>query len=145
MLLKPDKSDFILSMIKVFEAHEARIYWILMKNSEVKNKHKNKYAKLKAILSIFYFKRKIFPDGRLSKQKARLCAHVITQQWRVSYWETYAPVLNWISGGSLLVITSIHELPSISIDFLLAFPQADLDADVFMKLHLGILVYGNRV
>ena len=33
MLLQPDKSDFILAIIKEVEAHEAIIHWKLMKNS----------------------------------------------------------------------------------------------------------------
>ena len=52
MLLQPDKSDYILSMIKEVEAHKAISHWTLVKNSEVNNKHKNKYSKIKTILSI---------------------------------------------------------------------------------------------
>ena len=44
----------------------------------------------------------------------------------------------------LIAIASIHEFPSISIDFVLAFPQSDLDVDVFMDLPLVMLVDGNR-
>ena len=57
-LLQPDKSHFILSMIKEVEAHEVRSQWTLMKNIEVKNKHKNKYGKIKTTLSICYFRHK---------------------------------------------------------------------------------------
>ena len=39
-------------MFKEFEANESRSHWKLMKNSEVKNYHKNKYGKLKTISSI---------------------------------------------------------------------------------------------
>ena len=56
------------------------------------------------------------------------------QQWGIHYWETYAPVVNWINVRVLLAIAIIYELPNISIDFVLAFPQADLDVDVYMEL-----------
>ena len=46
MLLKPDKSDFIIEMIKEVEEHEAINHWTLIKNIEFNNKHKNKYGKL---------------------------------------------------------------------------------------------------
>ena len=131
-------------MIKQFEAHEARSHRKLMKNSEVRNKHKNKYGKLKTILSIQYFKRKIFPDGRLIKHKYRLCEHGRMKQWLVNQQETYYLVVNWISVRSLLAIASIHEFPIISIDFLLSFPQSDLDVDVFMDFPLGMVVDENR-
>ena len=73
-----------------------------MKNREVNNKYKNKYGKLNTILSIFYFKLKIFPYGILTKQKDRLCSHVGIKQWGVNYCEKYASVVNWISVRSPL-------------------------------------------
>ena len=115
-----------------------------MKNSEVDNKKINKYGKLKNILSIWSFNHKRSPYGRLMKNKDILCAHREMQQWGVNYWETYYPVANWISISSLLDIEIIHELQSRSIEFVLTFPQDDLDADVFMDLPSGIVVDGNR-
>ena len=47
----------------------------LMKNSEFNNNQKNKDGKLNTILSIWYFKCKRYPNGRLMKHKARLYAH----------------------------------------------------------------------
>ena len=131
-------------MTKEVESHEARSHWKLMKKSEVNNKHKNKYGKLKTILSNWYFKRKIFPDGRLIKHKSIFCANELMQQRAVNYWVNYAPVVNWISVRSLLAIASIHEFPSRSIDFVLAFPQADLDVDIFIEIPLAMVVDINR-
>jgi hypothetical protein len=59
------------------------------------------------------------------------------QTWGTNYWETYAPVINWASGCLLLAVDKIHGLPSKSIDFVLAFPQANLEVPVYMELHLG--------
>ena len=47
------------------------------------------------------------------------------------------PVVNWASVRSLLAISHIHQLKSKSIDFVLAFPQADLDVPVYMELPIG--------
>ena len=91
--------------------------WTFMKNSEVKNEHKNKGGKLKTHLFIWYFKLKRFPYGILMKHKSRLCAHGWMQKWVVNYWRTYTPVVNWMSVRSLLSISIIHELPRISIGF----------------------------
>ena len=66
------------------------------------------------------------------------------QQWGVNYWENYAPVVNWISVRLLLYIASIHEFPSISIDFVPAFPQDDLDVYLFIYITLVMVFYGNR-
>ena len=84
-LLQSDKSDLIIDISKEAEAHKDRSRWKLKKN-EVRNKHKNKYGKLKTILSIWYFKRKRFPYGRLIKHKARLSANGLMKQWMFNYW-----------------------------------------------------------
>ena len=80
MLLQTYRSVFILAMIIEVEAHESISHWTLMKNSEVNNKHKNRYGKLKTILSIWYFKRNIFPDKILMKHKYIIWEHGGMQQ-----------------------------------------------------------------
>ncbi len=55
---------------------------------------------------------------------------------RAECWETYAPVVKWASVCILLAVAKIHGLSSKSIDFILAFPQADLEVPVFMELPL---------
>ena len=65
------------------------------------------------------------------------------QCWGVDYWETYAPVVNWISVRLLMILSIIHNLDTKSIDFLLAFPQATLERDVFMEMPYGF-EYGEK-
>ena len=78
------------------------------------------------------------------KQKSIICARGGTSKWGVNSWETYAPVVDWISVRSLLAIASVYEFPSRSIEFLLAFTQAYLDVDVFVDPPLVMGVDGNR-
>ena len=59
--------------------------------------------------------------------------------WGVDYWETYAPVVNWLSVRLLLILSVIHGWHSRSIDFVLAFPQADLKEDVYMEFPAGVI------
>ncbi|KAL7534594.1 hypothetical protein ACHAWF_004881 [Thalassiosira exigua] len=92
----------------------------------------------RTIMAIWSFKRKRFPYGLLNKHKARLCAHGGQQTWGQDYWDTYAPVVQWASVRLLLIVAKIHKLESNSIDFVLAFPQADLDIPVYMELPAGI-------
>ena len=44
----------------------------------------------------------------------------------------------------LISIAIVHEFPSIPIDCILAFLQAELYVDVFMDIPLGMLVDRNR-
>jgi hypothetical protein len=65
------------------------------------------------------------------------------QQWGVNYWETYAPVVNWISVRFLLILSKIVGLESRAIDFVLVFPQAKLDVPVYTELPIGMEVKGD--
>jgi hypothetical protein len=62
------------------------------------------------------------------------------QTWGRNYWETYAPVVNWASIRLILAIAKIHGLFSKSINFVLGFPQADLDVPVYMKLPIVLMI-----
>ncbi len=93
---------------------------------------------VKTIMAIWSFKRKGFPDGTLNKHKACLCVHGGQQTWGQDYWDTYAPVVTWASVRLLLIVAKIHGFDSKSIDFVLAFPQADLNIPVYMELPAGI-------
>ena len=64
------------------------------------------------------------------------------QQWGDSYWETYSPVVNILTVLLILEIARIHNLDSKAIDFVLAFPQADLKEYIWMHLPVGFQIDG---
>ncbi len=47
-------------------------------------------------------------------------------------------MVTWASVCLLLVVAKIHNIESKSIDFVLAFPQTDLDVPVYMELSAGV-------
>ena len=67
------------------------------------------------------------------------------QQWGENYWEMYSPVVNMLSIRLLLAIAHIHGLDSKSIDFVSAFPQADIDIDIWMEIPEGMEPLGDEV
>ena len=97
---------------------------------------------VKPILAIWAFKRKQFPDGRINKHKARLCTHGGSQPYDINYWGTYAPTAKWISIRFLLIVAQLLDLNTQAIDFVLAFPQADLEVPVYMELPAGMDLEG---
>jgi hypothetical protein len=125
-----DYHEFVKAMVKEVDDHESRNHWTVMHYCDMP-------SDTKTIMSIWSFKCKRYPDGRLNKHKACLCAHGRMHTWGQNYWETYAPVVNWASVRLILAIAKIHGLSSKSIDFVLAFPQADLEIPVFMELPIG--------
>jgi hypothetical protein len=98
--------------------------------------HKDLPIGSKIIMAIWLFKQKQFPNGTLNKHKACLCAHGGQQTWGRDYWDTYASVVTWASIHLLLIVAKIHGLQSKIIDFVLAFPQADVP--VYMELPAGV-------
>ena len=128
---EPDKAEFKEAMDKEIDDHTKREHWELVPRSSMP---KGK----KPIKSIWSMKRKRNPIGELLKHKARLCAHGGMQQWGENYWETYSPVVNMLTVRLLLLICKIHKLHSKSIDFVLAFPQADLEEEIWMEIPLGV-------
>ena len=130
--MKQDDNDkFIEAMQTEVEAHESREHWTMVEQITLP-------IRAKTICAIWLFKRKRFPDGPLNKHKVQLCAHCRMQQWGKNYWETYSSVVNMLSICLLLGIAHIHGLDSKSIDFVLTFPQADIDIDIWMELLDGM-------
>jgi hypothetical protein len=116
-------------MVKELSDHTSRRHWMAVKQSTIGN--------AKTIKAIWSFKCKCHPDGTVSKHKPRLCAHDGIQVHGDTFWETYAPVVNWMSVQLMLTFSEIHQLHIRSIDFMLAFPQADVKVDIYMELPLG--------
>ena len=64
------------------------------------------------------------------------------QQWVDRYWDTYSSVVNMINVRLILAIAKLHNIDSKAINFLLAFPQAGLEEDIWMQISIGFQVDG---
>ena len=129
MLKLDDKGEFIHAMQEEVEEHFTRGHF--------EKVHRSRAGKNKLIRLVWSFKRKRLPDGTFLKYKARLCCHGGMQQWGVNYWETYSPVVNWMSVRLMLTLSILYKLETKSIDFVLAYPQAPLDVEIFSELPQG--------
>ena len=77
-------------MIKEDDDHKKRNHWEVVHCWD-------KPPGVETVLAIWDFMCKRFLDGRINKHKARLCGRVGMQHYKVNYWETYSPIVNWIS------------------------------------------------
>jgi hypothetical protein len=59
------------------------------------------------------------------------------QQWGTNYWETYSPVVCMVTVHLILLLARINKFDSKAVDFVLAFPQAELDVDIWIYLPIG--------
>ena len=92
---------------------------------------------VKLIRLIWSFKRKQNPLGQLIKHKARLCIHGGMQRKGIDYWHTYALVVNWSTVKMVFLLTTLAGWYSRQIDYVLAYLQAPIDADIYCHLPAG--------
>ena len=86
------------------------------------------------IMAVWAFKRKRNPLGEITKYKARLNAHGVQTKEGIQYFDTYSLVVQWVTVRILMILSILENLHNRSIDFVLAFPQAELECDVFMVM-----------
>ena len=87
--------------------------------------------------STWAFKIKRYPDGTLRKLKARFCVRGFQQIEGVDYFETYAPVVSWMTVRLIFAIALIHNLESIRVDYTATFVQAPLKDAVYIEMPCG--------
>jgi hypothetical protein len=80
-----------------------------------------------------FMKRKRNQIGVIVKWKVRLCAGGHKSIEFVNYWSTYSPVVLWSTICILIVLALINGWPMQLIDFVLAYPQAEIKTDIYMK------------
>jgi hypothetical protein len=80
---------------------------------------------MKVIQAIWSFRRKRLPgDWSIQKWKSHLCPHGEQQVEGVKYLDTYAPVVTW---------STLSDLHTKQVDYVQAYTQADLDAEIHMN------------
>lgn len=135
---QPDWPEFCKAMISELEAHSQREHWTILPASAVPEGHKI----MRAVWSMKR-KRKV-ATGEVYKWKARLCVDGSSQEHGVNYWETYAPTVQWETLRTLLTLALANNWTTRQLDFVLAFPQADVECPMYMEVPRGCNVDGNK-
>jgi hypothetical protein len=78
--------------------------------------------------------------NEIKKYKARLNLHGGKQEFGTNYYKTYAPVITWFSIRLLIVIGIIFGWALCRCDFIMAYPQAPIESNMYMELPQGIQV-----
>lgn len=125
-LEEPDKEHFIEAMTKELMDHIKRGHWKVVPLESVPS-HK------RAIPMVWAMKRKRNPLGEVTRYKARLCAGGHRSIPFVDYWSTYSPVVSWNTIRLVFTLAIINQWHIRSIDFVLAYPQADIGTDIYMR------------
>jgi hypothetical protein len=133
-----DSKQFVHAMGEEIEAHTENGHWELIRKDDVPSGQDI----LPAVWA-FRRKRKIATQ-EVYKWKARLNLHGGRQTYGVNYWETYAPVVNWFSIRLFLIMSLAKGWHTRQIDFVLAYPQADIECDLYMQIPQGFRFAGSR-
>jgi hypothetical protein len=89
---------------------------------------------MKVLSSVWAFKVKRYPHGSIRKLKARICARGYEQVEGRDYFETFAPVVQWVTVRLILIMTILLGLENKQIDYTAAFVQAPIDTDVYVEM-----------
>ncbi len=62
---------------------------------------------------------------------------IATDQLSIDYEETYAPVVQWATIRFFISLAILSNWHTRQLDFVLAYTQADIERDLYMKLPAG--------
>ena len=132
---QPDREKFIAAMARELGQHTELKHWKVIHKSQVP---KN----AKPIPMVWTLRRKRDPAGEILKWKARLCAGGHRQVFGDTYWTTFAPVVSWTTVRCVFIMALLMGWHMRSIDFVMAYTQADVKTDIFMQLPSGTTIKG---
>ena len=136
-LAEPDGDEFRKAMHSEVESHTELGHWKIRSRSEVP-------AGIKVLPSVWAMRRKRrIATGEAYKWKARLNLHGGKQEHGVNFWETYAPVISWVTIRLFLVLSGMNKWKTKQVDFVLAFPQADIECPMYMDIPRGFNFNGS--
>jgi Reverse transcriptase (RNA-dependent DNA polymerase) len=142
ILREPEKKQFIKAMKDEITSHNENGNWTPVLRSSLS-------PDIDVIPSVWAMRRKRrLTDGAIHKWKAQLNEVGSKQVKGVNFWETYAPVAQWISIRLVLCMASLNKWKVKTFDFVQAFPQAPSEAELYIYMYLkavmlkGIILNG---
>jgi len=123
-----DKKDFLKAMKQEFDSHTKLKHWVFVLRSSLP-------PGTKVLLPVWAMRRKRrIATGEVYKWKARLNIHGGQQVHGVHYWETYSPMVRWASIRFALALSILNGWYTAQMDFVLAYPQADIEETLYMEV-----------
>lgn len=134
----PDAAKFKEAMMKEVRDHEKRNHWIMIPRESVPED-------VPILPSVWAMRRKRRITTReVYKWKARLNLGGHKQEYGINYWETFAPVVTWPTIRMILTLSLLKGWKTKQIDFVLAYPQAEVQCELYMEIPQGFHFQGSR-
>ena len=131
---EPDRKQFIKAMQKEVESHTSNGVWELVLKSSVPKG-------IEILPSVWAMKQKRrIATREVYKWKARLNIDGSKQTEGVNYWDTFSPVASWAAIRMVLITALLNEWETRQVDFVLAYTQAEVECELYMKIPKGFEV-----
>jgi hypothetical protein len=128
-ICQQDGKQFVEAIVKEINGHMENQNWRLIKRSEVPEGEPIQQ-------SVWAMQRKRnLTTGKIVKHKARLNLHGGMQEYGVNYYNTHALVVTWFAIRLMIVVGIIFNQAMRQIDFVMAYPQAPIEMDMYMEYH----------
>jgi Reverse transcriptase (RNA-dependent DNA polymerase) len=135
---EPDRANFLAAMQDEVQAQTDNKNWEVVPRGALP-------TGTRVLPAVWAMKRKRkVLCGTVYKWKARLNVDGAKQVHGLDYWETYAPVASWSTIRLVLTIAVRNKWTIRQVDFVQAFPQAPIEAELYMEIPKGFNVGGTR-
>ena len=135
---QPDCHEFIKATEKELHNHIDRKNWKVVPLKSIP-------IGIHAVPMVWSMKQKRNPLRDIVKWKARLCAGGHRSIESINYWAMYSPVVSWSTVRLMIVFAILNDWHMESIDFVLAFPQAPIKTDIYMRPPKGPYSFFNSL
>ena len=135
---EPDWEDFHKAMLKEVRDHEQQGHWKLVKRSSVPS-----WAIILPAVWSMKCKRRL-NTGEVYKHKSRLTLGGHKERPLIDYNKTYSPVIAWPTIRLFLIFFLLKGWKTQQLDFILAYPQADVPKEAYMEIPMGFAFKGSR-
>jgi hypothetical protein len=123
---------FVDAVVKEINGHVENRNWDLVHQDTVPQD-------TQVVPSIWAMRRKRdLTTNEVKSHKARLNLHGGKQIYGMYYYETYMPVVTWFTIRLLITFGIIFHWALHQVDFVMAYPQAPIEEDIYMELPQGI-------
>jgi hypothetical protein len=131
-LKQKDASQFVDAVVREINGHVENKHWKLVKRDSV-------LGDIQIVPSVWSLRRKRnLTTNKITKHKARLNLFGGKQIYGMNYYETYAPVVTWFAIRLMIIFGIMFQWSLCQIDFIMAYPQAPIEMDIYMELPQGI-------
>jgi hypothetical protein len=137
-LRHPDVKEFMQAVIKEVNGQVDCNNWTLKKRSKVPED-------VQIVPSVWLMQCKHdLTTNKIKSHKARSNLHGGKQIYGMNYYETYAPVVTWFAIRLMIIFGIVFCWALRRVDFVMAYPQAPIEMDIYMELPQGIqTAHGN--